>query len=182
MHTGFILLLSGPIAAGKSTLSKTLIETHGFKAIRSGQYLQSLARSQGLDISRSVLQKLGDDLDEKTDFSWLIDDVAFPLIEGDAGQSRWLLDSVRKPRQVEHFRARFGSQVFHVHVVAAEHELRRRYEQRLNAGGEYEGATSYDDAIGHPNEQASRGLVAIADLTVDSSDQASLARVLASVR
>jgi hypothetical protein len=48
-------------------------------------------------------------LDEKTNFSWLIDDVAAPMINGDPGQRQWLLDSVRKARQLEHFRNRFAN-------------------------------------------------------------------------
>jgi hypothetical protein len=47
--------------------------------------------------------------------------------------------------------------------------LRARYDARLVAGGEYEGGTPYDVAIGHPNEVASRGLIRIADHVVDST-------------
>lgn len=169
MEGRLILLLSGPVAAGKSTLSKALVENYGFKSIRSGRYLQTLAQDHTLDVSRQTLQMLGDGLDDVTDFAWLIDDVAAPLIDGEPNQTLWLLDSVRKARQVEHFRARFRDDVLHVHVVAPEEELRRRYEERLTKGGEYEGGTPYDEAITHPNEVSSRALGKIADLIVNTS-------------
>lgn len=166
------------MAAGKSTLSTTLVENYGYKSIHSGRYLQMLAQDRALDVSRRTLQMLGDGLDDVTDFAWLVDDVAAPLIEGEPDQKLWLLDSVRKARQVEHFRARFRDDVLHVHVVAPEEELRRRYEERLRKGGEYEGGTPYDEAISHPNEVSSRALGTIADLIVDASAPGAIDRIL----
>ena len=124
---------------------------------------------------------LGDQLDDTTDYQWLIMDVAVPLIQGEPDKKRWLLDSVRKERQVAHFRARFGEAVKHVHVVAPEDELRRRYEARHKAGGDHATDTSYDYAITHPNETASRAVGAIADLTIDSTDPLAMTRLLALV-
>lgn len=179
MKKKVIVLLSGPVAAGKSTLSKILVEEYGYKNIRSGRYLQTLAHDQGLDVSRRTLQMLGDSLDDTTDFAWLVDDVAVPMIEGEPGQRLWLLDSVRKARQVQHFRTRFLDDVLHVHVVAPEEELRRRYEERVKKGGEYEGGTPYDEAVSHSNEIASRALGTIADLIVDASAHGAIDGILA---
>jgi hypothetical protein len=41
------------------------------------------------------------------------------------------LVSVRKKRQVEHFRAAFADRVFHLHLNGPEDVLRGRYERRL---------------------------------------------------
>jgi hypothetical protein len=181
MNKRLILLLSGPVAVGKSTLASHLVGEHGFRTIRSGKYLQTLALQAGSDTSRVALQHLGDNLDERTDYAWLINDVAAPQIDGTPEQARWLLDSVRKKRQVEHFRSRFAGDVLHVHLTAAENVLRVRYRARLAAGSEYEGGTPYEDAVKHPNEAASRGLVNIADLVVDTGDPQALAAVVATV-
>ncbi|WP_144289878.1 AAA family ATPase [Ideonella sp. A 288] len=181
MDKRVILLLSGPIAVGKSTLGKLLVDGHDFRAIRSGRFLQELARSAGLEVCRTVLQQIGDDLDQRTDYSWLIDDVAIPQIKGFPEYNFWLLDSVRKQRQIEHFRSRFDNDVLHVHLTAPERVLRARYEARLAAGSEYEGGTPYDVAIAHPNEVASRALVAVADVVVETTNSTGLSEVLASI-
>ena len=172
-----ILLLSGPVAVGKSTLATKLVEDHGFRTIRSGNHLRSVAAQSGSDTTRRDLQELGDSLDLSTDYLWLIDDVASPQIEAAPDHAHWLLDSVRKERQVEHFRSRFPH-VVHVHLTATEEVLRARYDARLAAGGEYEGSTPYDVAIGHPNEVASRGLLRIADHVVDSTGDSIVEAVL----
>lgn len=170
MDKRVILLLSGPVAVGKSTFGRELVDHHGFRTIRTGNYLQALAQESGSDSSRIGLQYLGDALDERTDFAWLVNDVAAPQIDSTRQHARWLLDSVRKARQIEHFRGRFSSDVLHVHLTAPEDVLRARYEARLAAGGEYTGGTPYTEAITSPNEAASRALIKIADLVIDTND------------
>ena len=173
-----VLLLSGPVAVGKSTLATQLVEGHGFRTLRSGNHLRSLATQLGTDPNRRALQELGDALDLRTDYLWLVDDMALPQIEAAPGHARWLLDSVRKERQIEHFRSRFPY-VVHVHLIATEEVLRARYGARLAAGGQYEGGTPYDVAFGHPNEVASRGLIRIADYVVGSTSDSVVEAVLA---
>lgn len=172
-----VLLLSGPVAVGKSTLARQLDEDHGFRMIRSGNHLRSVATQLGSNTTRRAMQELGDALDLRTDYLWLLDDVASPQMEAAPNHARWLLDSVRKERQIEHFRSRFAH-VLHIHLTATEEVLRARYDARLAAGGEYEGGTPYDVATAHPNEFASRGLIRIADHVVDSSIVSAMEAVL----
>ncbi len=162
-----VLLLSGPIASGKTSLADELIARHGFKRLRSSDHLKAVCLQQGLDVSRSSLQQLGDRLDQETDFRWLIDEVAQPQIVAEPSQGRWLIDSVRKERQVAHFRSTFGSDVTHVHVWASEEVLLQRFEGRRNSGSHSEGSTEYAAAISHPNEVSARALLKIADLAIN---------------
>lgn len=162
-----LILLSGPLAVGKSSVAAGLIESGAFLRIGSGSYLLKLAAERGLRTDRAALQTLGDRLDSETDYRWLVDDVAVPTIAGRPLHSQWLVDAVRKHRQVEHFRARFGASIYHLHLVASDEVLRRRYEARAAAGGEYAAGTTYDLAIAHPNEVASRALLDIADQVID---------------
>ena len=165
-----LLLLSGPVAVGKSAIAWELIERHGFQIIRSGAYLAELVAREGRQGNRRVLQQFGDALDEQTDYRWLVDDVTTPALQANPHQVRWLLDSVRKKRQIEHFRMRFERSVFHVHLTAMEPILRDRYRHRLSEGAEYVGDTAYGAVIAHPNEICARGLIAIADFVLDVSE------------
>ena len=100
---------------------------------------------------RTALQQLGDELDVSTDYRWVVNDVAEHAIGNDPNVRRWLFDSVRKPRQVEHFRIRYSASVFHVHLIASEQVLRTRYDARLVGGNDYAGDVPLRVAIDHPN-------------------------------
>jgi adenylosuccinate synthase len=158
-----VVILSGPVASGKSSVAASLVSTHGFRRIGSSDYLKRKA-ANGDKSSRTELQELGDYLDLTSDFSWVVNDVVAPAIEREPSVRRWLFDSVRKHRQVEHFRGAFRSAVFHVHLQASEELLRERYEKRRIAAG---APVTYDQAVAHPNEIAARLLFDVADLVID---------------
>lgn len=134
--------------------------------MRTGAYLAERAARKGLLPNRSSLQEIGDKLDNETDYQWIVDEVARPALASKPEALFWLLDSVRKKKQIEHFRAAFGSSVFHAHLVAPEELLRKRYEARLAEGGEYEGNIPYEVAAKHPNEVSARDLTGVADTIV----------------
>jgi adenylosuccinate synthase len=144
-----IVLLSGPIAVGKSSVAKELVSAHGFRVLRTSPFLLKVAADRSLKGDRAGLQDLGDGLDRDTDFRWVIDDVAAPALVAEPDVEYWLLDSARKKRQVDHFRARFGNAVLHVHLTAAEDVLEARYESRRTR---LVRLPSYASAIAHPNE------------------------------
>lgn len=159
-----LLLLSGAIGAGKSSVA-TEMEVHsGFRKISSSGYLRAYGQRLFPAEERHQLQELGDRLDRETDFQWIVKDVAVTAIEDSPYVENWLLDAVRKPRQVEHFRDRFGHRVRHIHLIAPETLLRERYVRRADAND-----TSYDQAVTHPNEVAARSLESIADGVFDTS-------------
>lgn len=158
-----LLLLSGAIGTGKTEISRELIRTFQFKKIASSGYLTSLIPADELqegDELRRQLQELGDRLDDTTGYLWIVDPVAVLAIDGAPENKNWLVDAVRKRRQVELFRERFGSIVRHVHLTASEDVLRSRYVEK---------GRDYDAAIDHPNEANARSLQALADLVLDTS-------------
>ncbi|PHN23312.1 hypothetical protein [Pseudomonas syringae] len=160
-----LLLLSGPIASGKTSVSAALQEIHGFVPISSGAFLraQQVARAESLD--RHNLQELGDSLDRATDFSWLIESVAIPALEARPNVHNWLLDAVRKPRQVELLRLRFADAVRHVHILAPESVLEQRYVTR-GLGDLKE----YQASVLHQNEQSARSLAGCADKVLGTEE------------
>lgn len=161
-----LVLLSGPIAVGKTTVADVLIKRFGYKRVKSSDYLRSVAADRQISEDRGLLQALGDELDEQTDYRWLVSDVAAPQVAAAGGvQKAWLVDSVRKERQIHHFRDSFGAAILHVHIWAPEEALRARYVNRLASGSHSEGSTPYEEAVQHPNEAASRALRGVADVT-----------------
>ena len=173
-----LLLLSGPVAVGKSGVANALIKSHGFASIKSSSYLRAQLAANGLADSRTNLQEMGDRLDNESRFKWLIDKVAAPAIAANPDHTRWLLDSVRKKPQVDHFRNYFGRAVFHVHLIAPEPIIEARYTARLLSGSE-SGNVAYADAIAHSNEISARSLADIADLLVDLASTSSEVATLA---
>lgn len=168
-----LVLLSGPLAVGKTEFSGVLIKRYSFGSIRTGSYLKGLAEASGASADRTSMQELGDSLDLQTDYRWVVDAVAKPQIDANADVTRWLFDSVRKKRQIEHFRSMEGMQVTHIHLNASEKILRERYNERASKGHDYAGNVEYSVAIRHPNEASSRSLIEFADLVIDASTKSS---------
>lgn len=164
-----LLLLSGPMASGKTSVSAVLQSDFGYVPISSGAFLRAQSSAKDTPTDRHGLQELGDALDLATDFSWLIDYVALPAINARPDVQSWLLDSVRKPKQVERFRICFGDAVRHVHIVAPDAVLQQRYISRTEILIE-----EYQACVLHPNEQSARSLAAYADSVFDTESYTSL--------
>ncbi|QTH15317.1 hypothetical protein C4C32_05280 [Pseudomonas corrugata] len=158
-----LLLLSGPMASGKSSVSIVLQEYFGYFSISSGSFLRAQLIGQGEVLDRHKLQELGDSLDRSTDFTWLIDSIAKPAIDARPDIDNWLLDAVRKSRQVELFRHYFAGAVMHVHIDAPESVLQQRYAER---GPNH--LEEYHANVRHPNEISARSLGGMADKVFDT--------------
>ncbi|MFQ6591063.1 MULTISPECIES: AAA family ATPase [Pseudomonas] len=158
-----LLLLSGPMASGKTSVSSALQEFYGFTPISSSAFLRTYLTARNELLDRHNLQEIGDSLDKASDFSWLIESVANPAIQARPDVENWLLDAVRKPRQVELFRLRFGNAVRHVHIVAPESVLKQRYAARSATD-----LNEYHNSVSHPNEQSARSLSDFADKVLDT--------------
>ena len=168
-----ILLISGPLAVGKSQVASYLIEEYGFNKISSSAYLKSILDEQKLGVSRQSLQELGDRLDKDTKYKWLATDIICPAVQADL-HSHWLIDAVRKPEQVEFIRSQFKN-VYHVHFVADESVLLQRYSERMATGDHAEGNTAYELAITHPNEVSARSLKNVANCVIDLGNESAKA-------
>jgi hypothetical protein len=127
-----IVLLSGPLAVGKTAVADVL-RNRGLKKISSSGYLRQLAAARSLPDTRESLQQLGDLLDQQTDYAWLVDDVAVGEIADDTDQLDWFVDAVRKEQQVRSFREKFPD-ILHVHLTAPEDVLRSRFLDRAREG------------------------------------------------
>lgn len=158
-----MMLLSGPIAVGKSSVIAGLVENHDFRRLSSGQFLKNYASETGQSPTRSVFTQLGDSLDDETNFQWVVDQVALPALASDPTHKYWVFDSVRKRLQVEHFRTALPDAIFHVHLTASEEVLQDRFDRRNRIDDQ---TLDYPSAINTDNERESRSLGAIADRTI----------------
>ena len=162
-----ILLVSGPIAVGKSSVMQVLIQNYFFQKISSGSFLIKMLEKNNKPISRLQLIELGDQLDNETDYLWVVTEVAMPAIKYSPDQNRWLFDSVRKRKQVCHFRSNFPNKIYHVHLTADDQVLSDRYALRK---GESDEIICYNDAINTENEKEARSLGEVSDLIIDNSE------------
>src|SRR3954462_1390272 len=96
-----IVILSGHVCAGKSTLATNLAKKYDFQHVKTWNFIQ--ARGENLSLDRTTLQDFGQRLDDKTKGTWLRDDLQ--KIERDLdGNKLIVVDSVRHPGQIEALR------------------------------------------------------------------------------
>ena len=162
-----LILLSGAVAAGKTRIASLLEREHGFNRVSTSGHLKAMAARLDIAVNRVAMQDLGDREDIETDFLWPVT-VAKAQMAVSPG-TLWLLDAVRKRRQVHHFRAQNLGNVLHVHTWAPEAVLRARYEARVAANQEYGETGTYEEFVNRPNEVESRSLIELSDMTCDTS-------------
>jgi adenylate kinase family enzyme len=139
-----LLILSGAIGAGKTSVAKALMASFAFQKISISDYLISQIPNGELrkgDERRQQLQELGDCIDRETDYRWVVDPVAVQAIAQASLVESWLIDAVRRKRQVEHFRNQFDPKVRHIHLTAPEEGLRARHAQ---CGEDYDKAVAHE--------------------------------------
>ena len=156
-----IVLLSGRICSGKSTLGRMLAGRYGAAMFRSREEIQRLR--PGVVPDRSGLQVAGDDLDDETTGGWVVAGVQRREYADDA---LIVVDSVRIPSQIGAFRNAYGQAVTHVHITAPLETIRRRYAERPRGPNEPD---TYDEAAMNPTERDVEGLGDICDVLIDTT-------------
>ena len=162
-----IVLLSGAIASGKSTLANDLVRVEGGLLIKTRSLI--LDARPKTSATREALQEAGESLDRVTKGSWIVDRLRRRHPEWFAGELPRLvvIDSVRIEAQVAAIRAAFGSKVIHIHLVASTSSLKRRFRRRKS--GLHEGeASTYEDAKRDKTESRIDDLAAKADIVIDT--------------
>jgi cytidylate kinase len=93
---GAVIAFSGPIGAGKSTISQKVSELLSWPRVSFGEYVQKVARENGQDpADRAVLQRLGQAL-VLADVDGFVDEVLKGKAWRDAkGQGNLVVDGLR---------------------------------------------------------------------------------------
>jgi adenylosuccinate synthase len=167
-----ILVLSGEICTGKSTLSDKLVKQHGFRHCKTREGLKSLAadKLKGKDPERDFYQKLGYDLDVKNGGTWVLKYFQSLYEKDFASCNFYVVDSVRIIGQVQHIREAYSYSVYHVHLEASADTLRRRFFERgeIKDLPPKEQKEKYDQYKSDETEKNVINLRTEADLVIDT--------------
>jgi uncharacterized protein YprB with RNaseH-like and TPR domain/predicted nuclease with RNAse H fold/dephospho-CoA kinase len=119
----FVIGVSGPIAAGKTTISR-YIESKNFFYARFSEIIDDLLCQANLPTDRLHRQTMGDQVNRSPGQRWLCQ----TLIERIPDQASCIVvDGLRFPDDHAFFVERFGSQFLHLHVTAARDTRETRY-------------------------------------------------------
>lgn len=174
-HSLQIVILSGPIGAGKSELAEKLARSYGGKVIKT----RDLIRKQLPNVKeeRGSLQRAGERLDSNDGGAW-VRNALVRYIEDNAQGAEpgglFIIDAVRIPGQCAAIRQAYGAAVHHIHLDAADGVLAERY---LKRGGKTLEFQSYDEVRRSKTERGVRKLADLAD-TVVATDRCTAEAVL----
>lgn len=155
-----VLILSGPIAVGKSTLAVHLAGTIPATVISARRAIEELAQLNGA--SRTQLQVAGAAIDERTDGRWLGD----YLLRSIGANEDVIVDSARTPKQVDHIRCVRPEAMF-VHLNADPLVRAERYK----AGQDFvKRSTTFDESMDHLTERVVQMIAPMADIVLETSN------------
>ena len=113
--------------------------------------------------NRRSLQRKGNELDRKTDYGWIADQVAREIRSGD-GDSPVVLEGVRKPQQIDRILKQIGHRyVRHVHLSVDPATQKERFESSKRPK---DADLLFEDAIKDASEREVAELAAKADIVI----------------
>lgn len=167
-----ILVLSGEICTGKSTLSDKLEASYGFKhcKTREGLPLLGKQRLNGKEPDRDFLQKMGEELDTSGGGKWVLDYFQQLYQKEFSNNNFYVVDSVRILAQVQHIREAYSYFVYHIHLEASAETLEKRFYERgeIQALSKDEQTAKYTRYKADTTEQKVNDLKNEADLVINT--------------
>ena len=164
-----IVLLSGEIGSGKSTLCSYLEQRFGFHVLKTKLVMEQLAleRSRkGIDPNRIAMQSFGQRLDRQTKGRWVETALTKLLRTIPDTRSGVVVDAVRIRDQIRIIRRAYGYSVAHVHLTASDVALAERYKRRTDSG--LRELSKYSEVKKSKTEAAVHKLAEIADIVIDT--------------
>lgn len=123
-----VIVLSGPVSSGKTTLARRLVERFKAEHYKTSNLLEGRAGGK-IDLERTAMQEFGEALDRTSGGAWVAEDLV-PLINRLNDDAIVVVDAVRIGGQVDALRRGLPRQVIHVHLQASHAELEKRYRRR----------------------------------------------------
>ena len=150
------------MASGKSVLAERLSSDFECKVVKTSDIIRRHQSGQAKRGRRS-LQRKGNQLDRKTDFGWIADEVAREIRPGD-GNLPVVLEGVRKPEQIDRILNRIGHRyVRHVHLSVDPTTQKERFESSRRAK---DSGLSFEDATNDASERQVAKLADKADIVI----------------
>jgi adenylosuccinate synthase len=157
-----ILLLSGSVASGKSTLASLLGHRFGFQIVKTWHLLKAVKPDVSED--RESLQALGEELDKKTGGKWVVEEL--DKVVRTKPDALVVVDAVRIQGQIDFVRTGFGPIVKHIHLQAPTEILAKRYKTRT--GKQIKELDSYEEVLKNETERSVYLLADAADIVVET--------------
>jgi adenylosuccinate synthase len=157
-----VVLLSGAVSSGKTTLGTMLVQRFQFELIKTKFVIQEYFPESANE--RKTLQDHGTYLDQKTQGTWVRDAIATRINK--TNPKFLLVDAVRIEKQVDAVRRAYGPHVFHIHLDAPRDVLTARYRKRRIAG--FKELSGYKQVESNSTEKRVARLAAIADVVIES--------------
>lgn len=168
-----LILLSGSLCTGKSTLSDNLVKHLGFETIKSRSILKLITPKDVLsqyETIREALITYAIELDEKTNGSWLANSIDLESIMN----KLIVFDSIRLNSQLKAFKVRFSltTQIIHIHLKCTDKVLQERFVGRNENNRNNDGLSEHDflKAKEHILELQSSELEPYADRIIITND------------
>jgi adenylosuccinate synthase len=161
--TQTIVVLSGAVACGKTTLGKDLCKRHDGHRFSTHELITD-EFGAGETPTRALLQQLGELLDVESGGRWVADALGRRLSEI-SEDALVVVDSARIAGQIDGLREAFGRRVVHIHLTAPREELAKRYKRRKSKFVEL---ATYDDVRRDPTEAKVEELMDDADIVINT--------------
>jgi adenylosuccinate synthase len=153
-----VLVLSGPVGAGKTTLAHALVAA-GMTRLSTRDVLLAVAGDKARD--RSTLQRLGERLDREQGGRWVVDALRRVASPGD----QVVVDAIRTADQLSELRG--VADVVHCHLWAPRSALERRQAERHDRDPAFE-PQSYERILESETERRVVELGRDADIVINT--------------
>jgi predicted nuclease with RNAse H fold/dephospho-CoA kinase len=159
-RTPFVVGVSGPIAAGKTTLAE-ILQSKGFAYTRFSLVIDDILKERNLPLDRHHRQLVGTEINRDGRQR----ELAERTISRVTGATTIVVDGLRFPDDHAFLMEKFGFRFHHVHVSAPDTVRRERYAERLELPP-IEAGQAFDEANASEVERMVPTLERLADKTL----------------
>ncbi len=161
-----IIVLSGAVSSGKTTLANSLHERFGLKIFKTSDYLKTIHPK--VETEREAMQILGEKMDKRTGGQWVCDGLTkyVQKLHNDENNNIIIVDSVRIKKQIDEIRRVYNNVVVHIHLETPQTVLEARYKSRDKAN--FKELATYEMVMKNRTESKVGDLRRAADILIDT--------------